>query len=61
MPHRQLSVPLLALALLSGGCGERRDHAVQGSVTVKLPPARTAPPKPGFSFGSSGLSSAREL
>jgi hypothetical protein len=61
MPDRELSAVLLALALLSGGCGERRDHAVRGSVTVKLPPASTATPKPGFSFDSPQPSSPREL
>jgi hypothetical protein len=50
MPSRKLIVPLLALALASTGCQARREHESRSSVTVKLPPARAATPRPGFSF-----------
>jgi hypothetical protein len=41
---------LAALALLANGCGSRGGDAPQGSVTVKLPPARPATSSPGFGF-----------
>lgn len=51
MAGPRLTLPLLvaALAIIQSGC-ERSDGARgQGTVTVKLPPARTATPVPGFS------------
>jgi hypothetical protein len=52
MPFRKLIVPLLAMALASTGCHARIEHESRSSVTVKLPPARAATPRPGFSFDS---------
>ena len=50
MSLRKLALPLFALALVSAGCHPRREQEAKGSVTVKLPPARAATPRPGFSF-----------
>jgi hypothetical protein len=50
MPSRKLIVPLLAMALASTGCHRNGAHEAKSSVTVKLPPARAATPRPGFSF-----------
>jgi hypothetical protein len=41
---------LLAGALTSAAC-DRQPKPPQGSVTVKLPPARPAEPRPAFTFG----------
>jgi hypothetical protein len=39
---------LIILALASAGCNVHRDRGAQSSVTVNLPPARPAAPRPGF-------------
>jgi len=48
MAHSKVAALLAAFALLAWGCDGRR--AIQGSVTVKLPPARPAAATPAFSF-----------
>jgi len=40
----------MVLAVRLAGCDGGRDQAVQGSVTVQLPPAKAAAPVPSFSF-----------
>jgi len=50
MPSRKLIVPLLGMALASTGCHPSSEQEAKSSVTVKLPPARAATPRPGFSF-----------
>jgi hypothetical protein len=50
MSFRAVTPPLIALALLSAGCHERREQEAKSSVTVKLPPPHPATPRPGFSF-----------
>jgi len=47
MAAAPLRLLLLAVALFTGAC-DRQPR--QPSVTVKLPPARPAPPRPAFSF-----------
>ena len=51
MARSGLSVVWLALALAAVACNERAGSPPQGSVTVKLPPARPPAPAPAFSFG----------
>jgi hypothetical protein len=34
--------------MLLSGCNERREERAAGSVTVRLPPAQPAAPRPGF-------------
>ena len=41
---------LVGLVLTTAACRDSRANA-RGSVTVPLPPARPAAPKPSFSFG----------
>jgi hypothetical protein len=50
MARPELSVVLVALALASVACNQRSEAPAQGSVTVKLPPARPPAPSPAFSF-----------
>ena len=50
MARTGLSAVWLALALLAVACNERQGRPPQGSVTVKLPPARPPAPAPAFSF-----------
>jgi hypothetical protein len=38
----------IALALVTGACGGQRDPQPHGSIRVKLPPARPAVARPGF-------------
>ena len=43
---------LAALALAAGAWfAHRGEPATQSSITVKLPPAQPAAPRPGFAFG----------
>jgi len=44
----------IALAFMLAGCDRSRDQALQGSVTVQLPPAKAVAPVPSFSFKSPG-------
>ena len=53
MAHPKLRLVLAALALLASACDAGRDTVAQGSVTVKLPPARPHSPEPAFSFDPS--------
>lgn len=41
---------LIALALVPAACDARHDDRAQSSVTVALPPATKATPRPGFSL-----------
>jgi hypothetical protein len=47
-PHFRLL--LIAPALVSGACDRSPQANAQGSITVELPPARPATPRPGFSL-----------
>jgi hypothetical protein len=49
MARSQFQPLLIALALLTA-CDPRQDSGAQSSVTVDLPPARAATPRPGFSL-----------
>jgi len=53
MADSKLRAIAIAFVLFAGGCEVHRDDAAQGSVTVKLPPARPAAATPAFSFKSS--------
>jgi hypothetical protein len=53
MTGRAWAIAVLGLGLISGACDDRGPGAVQGSVTVKLPPPRAAGSSPGFSFAES--------
>lgn len=53
MAHSKLRLALAALALMVGACDARSDAVAQGSITVKLPPARAHSPEPAFSFDPS--------
>ena len=53
MTHPKLRLALAALALTVGACDARPDAVAQGSITVKLPPARAHSPEPAFSFDPS--------
>jgi hypothetical protein len=53
MASTKLTPVLIAMALVPGACGAHRDNATRSSVTVKLPRARPATPRPGFSIESS--------
>ncbi len=50
MARPGLSAAWVALALVAVACNERHGRPPQGSVTVKLPPARPPAPAPAFSF-----------
>jgi hypothetical protein len=52
MVHPQLKALLIGLALVTGACDARADETSRSSITVKLPPARQAVPRPAFSFDS---------
>ena len=52
MAGSSLNPFLIALTLAATGCGGHRDDDNRGSVTVRLPPARAATPRPGFSLES---------
>jgi len=56
MAGTQLKLVLVAIAalLVQGGCDVRFDKAGRGSVTVKLPPARSPVSAPAFSFTAAG-------
>ena len=45
---------LCGAALISGSWLAHRAAAEPASITVKLPPARPAPPHPGFEFQGAG-------
>jgi hypothetical protein len=53
MAHPRLRTALIVLAFLPAGCDRRRGEQAHGSVTVKLPPARSAVAAPAFSFRAS--------
>src|SRR5262249_52800150 len=48
MAHPKLARLLILFALVPGACGSRPDDLARNSVTVELPPARPATPRPGF-------------
>jgi hypothetical protein len=50
MARSELRTLILMLALAVSACGKAYEGGEQGSVTVKLPPARPAAAAPGFSF-----------
>ena len=50
MARPRLSAAWVALALVTVACNERSERPPQGSLTVKLPPARPPVPAPAFSF-----------
>jgi len=50
MADSHLRPLLIAIALLPAACGGHRDNDAQSSITIELPPARTATPRPGFSL-----------
>jgi hypothetical protein len=50
MVHPELRPFLIGLVLMTGGCDARADDTSRNSITVKLPPARPAVPRPAFSF-----------
>jgi hypothetical protein len=41
-------IPVAIGCLLASGCNDRREERARGSITVRLPPAQPAVPKPGF-------------
>ncbi|HLO19544.1 MAG TPA: hypothetical protein VK192_03520 [Sphingomicrobium sp.] len=53
MASAKLRPLLIAMALVPGACDGHRDNAARSSVTVKLPPARPAIPRPGFTIETS--------
>ncbi len=52
MASPELRPVLIVLALAASACDARHDDAGQGSVTVKLPPARPYAAQPAFTFNS---------
>ncbi|HVI05839.1 MAG TPA: hypothetical protein VM711_07080 [Sphingomicrobium sp.] len=52
MASPELRPVLIVLALAASACDARQEDAGQGSVTVKLPPARPYAPQPAFTFNS---------
>lgn len=50
MARPGLSAVWVGLALVAAACNEPHARPPQGSVTVKLPPARPPAPAPAFSF-----------
>lgn len=51
---------LIGVALLSAGCNAHRDNEARSSITVDLPPARPATPKPGFSLDANKAQQATD-
>jgi hypothetical protein len=60
MARSRLSTVWVALALTAVACNQRTVQTPKGTVTVKLPPARPAPPAPAFSFGTQGKVGVRK-
>lgn len=48
MADSKLRPLLIAIVLLPAACGGHRDNDAQSSITIELPPARPATPRPGF-------------